>query len=185
MTLSWCDRLASTAAAGFSLTPHFATLDAVRSLSPILDPMVDAFRNPTFSISEGSSGGIAITTRDGFLYHVDHSRVSVAFNHRMKATPVSGGPPIMEMLSTPLPYTELLSEVSSRLVTAARLLPGLSERKIFQVGIVSTTRVAYEDELIDPDETSKERAAAREEYMDGLKAMYPGKSFRAPRKRHS
>ena len=48
----------------------------------------------------------------------------------------------MEMLSKPLPFTELLPEVSERLVTAARLLPNLSERKIFQVGVVSTTRAA-------------------------------------------
>jgi hypothetical protein len=106
--------------------------------------MVDQFRNPTFTLAD-ADGGFTITTRDGYLYHVDHSRVSVAFQHKMKATAVSGGPPVMEMLSTALPFTELLSEVSSRLIAAARLLPNLAERKIFQVGIVSTTRVAFED----------------------------------------
>jgi hypothetical protein len=49
---------------------------------------------------------------------------------------------------------------------------------------VDDVLLAYaKSELIDPDETSKERAEAREKYMDGLKAMYPGKHFRAPRRR--
>jgi 5-methylcytosine-specific restriction endonuclease McrA len=38
-------------------------------------------------------------------------------------------------------------------------------------------------DLIDPDESSDERSAAREEYIKDLKALYPGKSFRAPRGR--
>jgi hypothetical protein len=43
-------------------------------------------------------------------------------------------------------------------------------------------RLSYaKSEMIDPDETSEDRTAAREEYMRDLKAMYPGKPFRAPR----
>jgi hypothetical protein len=38
-------------------------------------------------------------------------------------------------------------------------------------------------DLIDPDESSDERTAAREEYMKGLNALFPNKSFRAPRGR--
>jgi uncharacterized protein (TIGR02646 family) len=44
--------------------------------------------------------------------------------------------------------------------------------------------LAYaKSELIDPDEGSEDRAAAREEYMRDLKALYPGRPFRAPRKK--
>jgi hypothetical protein len=38
-------------------------------------------------------------------------------------------------------------------------------------------------EMIDPDETSAERASARKAYTEGLNAMYPGSAFRAPRRR--
>jgi hypothetical protein len=38
-------------------------------------------------------------------------------------------------------------------------------------------------ELIDPDEKSEERARAREEYMEGQKAIYPGKAFRPGRRK--
>ncbi|MGY4460818.1 hypothetical protein ACVWYI_004778 [Bradyrhizobium sp. LB13.1] len=37
-------------------------------------------------------------------------------------------------------------------------------------------------ELIDPDEASEERKAAREEYIRGLEALYPSKGFRSSRK---
>jgi hypothetical protein len=143
--LSWCDRLASVPTVGFALTPNFAILDAIGSFAPILNPLVDQYRNPTFSMDQPQSGGLSITTKNGFVYSVDHSRFSVSFQHRMKATAVSGGPPTMEMLSEALPFTELLAQVSTRLIEAARLLPKLSERKIFQVGVVSVTRVAVAD----------------------------------------
>jgi hypothetical protein len=130
---------------GFALTPHFAVLDVVGAFAPILDPLVDEFRNPTFTMSDTQQGGLSFTTKDGFVYAADHTRISVMFQHRMRAMPVSGGHPRMEMLSKPLPYTELLVEVSSRLIQAARLLPNLNDRKIFQVGIVTATRVAPED----------------------------------------
>jgi hypothetical protein len=142
--LSWCDRLASTPGVGFQLTPMFVLADIVKAWSPIMDPLVDAFRNPTFTTND-NNGTFTLTTRDGFAYSSDHTRVSCSFVHRMKATAVSGGPPIMEMLSTPRPYTELLPEVSRRLVEATRMLPNVTTRKIFQVGVVSTTRVSISD----------------------------------------
>jgi hypothetical protein len=142
--LSWCDRLASTPSVGFQLTPHFALLDIFSAWSPFFDKMFDQFRNPTFTV-ENVQNAVAITTKDGFHYSADHTRVAVAFVHRLKAKPVSGGLPVLEMLSTPLPYTELLPKVSERLISAARLLPTISERKILQVGVVSTTRAASAD----------------------------------------
>jgi hypothetical protein len=117
---------------------------AIDAFAPILDPMVDQFRNPTFTSSD-QNNAITFTTSNGFNYIIDHSRVGISFQHRLKAYPVSGGPPRMELLSKAAPYTELLPEVSQRLVEAARLLPSINNRKIFQVGVVSLTRVALDD----------------------------------------
>jgi hypothetical protein len=144
VALSWCDRLASTPVVGFQLTPYFAVHDVVRAWAPILDNLVDRFQNPTFTVDDNQKA-LSITTKDGFQYAADHTRMSIQFVHRMKATPVSGGPPIMEMLSKPQPYTGLLADVSARLIEAARLLPNLSNRKILQVGVVSNTRVDLKD----------------------------------------
>jgi hypothetical protein len=71
--LSWCDRLASVPTVGFLLTPYFAVHDVVGSFSPILNPLVDRFRNPTFTLEQPQTGGISVATKDGFLYSVDHS----------------------------------------------------------------------------------------------------------------
>ncbi|MET4199080.1 hypothetical protein ABIA95_003080 [Bradyrhizobium sp. LA8.1] len=110
----------------------------------MLDRMVDQFHKPTFSIAE-NGGLLSFSNRDGFVYQADHLRAAVTFQYHLKAKPVSGGPPIMEMLSTPQPYTEMLPIVSEKLVEATRLLPQVSKRKILQVGIVSVTRAALAD----------------------------------------
>jgi hypothetical protein len=143
MAISWCDRLAATPTIGFQLTPHFDMGSLVENWSTIMDQLVDQFRNPTFVINEGQN--FSFTTKDGFVYSSDQTRVVVAFIHRMRAVPVSGGPPIMEMLSRPLPYTQLLPEVTERMIEAALLLPRISDRKVYQVGVVATTRVDLKD----------------------------------------
>jgi hypothetical protein len=118
----------------------------VDCFSPLLEKLVDQFRNPTFTIiDQPNPNSYAFTTADGFAYGADHTKVSVAFQHRLKAKAISGGPPIMEMLSTPLPFTELLPTVSEKLVAVTRMLPEISMRKAFRVGVVSSTSVALED----------------------------------------
>jgi hypothetical protein len=144
MPLSWCDRLASTPGVGFQLTPHFGLADLVENWSVILNTLVDQFRNPTFTINE-TQNGFSFSTKDGFVYSGDQMRVVVNFAHRMRVVPSSGGPPVMEMLSTPQPYTKLLPLTAERMIEAARLLPHIADRKIFQVGVVSTTRVDLKD----------------------------------------
>ncbi|MGJ4881518.1 hypothetical protein [Bradyrhizobium sp. SZCCHNPS1003] len=143
--MSWCDKLASTPTVGFALTPHFAFGGIVDALSPIMDRMVDRFRNPTFTVNDSQNSALSFTTEDGFTYAVDPARVTVSFQHRLRAKPVSAGLPVMDMVSKPLPYTEMLPSISERLIEAARLLPRVEERKILQVGIVSTTSVSMED----------------------------------------
>jgi hypothetical protein len=158
--------LASTPIVGFQLTPHFALAEIFRAWSPILDKMVDEFRNPTFTFNNDQGSVLSFTTKDGFVYAVDHMKASVSFMHRLQAKAVSGGPPVMEMLSKPLPYTELLAQVSERLIEAARLLPNISDRKIFQVGVVSTTRVDIKD--VPP---------GIERFIDYLKRPWGGKEI--------
>jgi hypothetical protein len=120
-------------------------VNVAENWSPILDKMYDQFRNPTFTLNDIQNAGFSFTTNDGFLYSSDQMRVSVSFVHRMRAVPVSGGPPVMEMLSKALPYTQLLPQVTERMIEAARLLPNISERKILQVGVVSTSQADLKD----------------------------------------
>ncbi|MET4375024.1 hypothetical protein ABIA99_007757 [Bradyrhizobium sp. LB12.1] len=142
--MSWCDRLASTPGVGFQLTPYFASFEVIRAWGPLLNSMVDGFNNPTFTVTE-IQNGYSVTTQDGFIYSADHIRSGVMFAHRLKAKPTSGGPPVMEMLSTPHPFTQLLPEVSSKLIESTRMLPDIASRKISQFGIVSTTRASLDD----------------------------------------
>jgi hypothetical protein len=57
----------------------------------------------------------------------------------MKIKPMSAGPPIAELTSTPLPFSTLISEISNRLIETTLLLPGIGNRKVKWIGIVSTT----------------------------------------------
>jgi hypothetical protein len=144
--LSWCDKLASTPTVGFKLSAHFAPVDTLlHAFSPILDRQTEEDVK-LFNIDPPSTHfSVGITTNDGFKYAVDESRVSVAFSHRVKFRHVSGGPPIMEMLSRPLPFTTLLTDVSTRVVEATLLLPEVKKRTLQRVGVISATPISAED----------------------------------------
>lgn len=143
--MSWCDKLASTPSVGFKLDHHFASGDNIlHALAPILDKWVVDDRQQ-FKIDKHQSFDIGFTTNDGYEYGIDSSKTFVRFIHKMKAKPVSGGPPIMEMLSRPLPYSNLLQEVSERVIEATLLVPGPKNRKLTRVGIMTSTRVAREE----------------------------------------
>src|SRR3978361_5268 len=103
MADSWCDKLASTPTIGIKMMPDVASGDAIiQALAPIFNklPVGD---NMGFQVEQHSPMAVTIMTDDGFRYAVDHARISVTFNHRLKARQVSGGPPVMEMTSKPLP----------------------------------------------------------------------------------
>jgi hypothetical protein len=53
---------------------------------------------------------ISFITHDGFKYSATEAIVSVAFNHRLRYRATSAGPPVMEMLSKPMPFTKLLPD---------------------------------------------------------------------------
>ncbi|MDA0306951.1 MAG: hypothetical protein O3B76_11835, partial [Proteobacteria bacterium] len=98
--MSWCDKLASTPSVGFKLDYHFASGDEIlHALGPILNNWVEGDKSQ-FSILRHESFVVELSTNDGFHYGVEPSKIHVTFTHKMKVKPVSGGPPVMEMLST-------------------------------------------------------------------------------------
>jgi hypothetical protein len=144
--VSWCDKLASTPTVGFGLNAHFAPVDfLLDALSPILDRATEAEAKHFTLEQTNTPFSTVINTNDGFRYSLDESKVSVAFHHRIRYRAVSGGPPTMEMLSRPMPYTTLLSDVCTKLVEATLLLPNAKTRTIRRVGVISTTPIAEGD----------------------------------------
>jgi hypothetical protein len=131
---------------GLTLTNHFAPIDVLLgSLTPILD-RVPEDQTKNISIEQPSTNfSIAFILNDGFRYAANEKQASVAAQHRVRYRQTSGGPPRMEMLSKPLPFTALLPVVSSKLVEMTLLLPKASERQVKRVGVVSSTPIAEED----------------------------------------
>jgi hypothetical protein len=147
MPLTWCDKLASTPAAGFGLEPYLMPSSSIQAaLAPLLNKLVDGDQIQ-FTLNRSSPFGFDFTTNDGFNYGIDHQKVFVEFTHQMKIKPKSAGPPIAELTSTPLPFSTLLPEILRRLIEATLRLPGIGNRKVKWVGIVSTTAL---DESVMP-----------------------------------
>jgi hypothetical protein len=143
---SWCDKLASVPSAGFRLDPHYASSDAILDgLTPTLNPLFQG-EKARFSIGHQASFEVRIDTDEGFQYSIDPIKTAVAFRHRMRARTVSGGPPTMEMISKPLPFTQLLPEVFKRLVSTTLVVPALKDRKVVRVGVISATAIG-EDQM--------------------------------------
>ncbi|UFW91069.1 hypothetical protein BjapCC829_22025 [Bradyrhizobium barranii] len=142
---SWCDKLASVPTVGLALDFHFAGSDTIlTALTHVWDPLVEG-QKARFELEKLEAFTVTINTHDGFKYSVEPSKASVSFNHRMRPKAVSGGAPVMEMLSQPLPFTELLPIVNKKLVEAALALPGAKGRHFRRYGIVSSTPVAEDD----------------------------------------
>lgn len=143
--MSWCDKLASTPAVGLRLDKLYgsgATLLA--AISPIVSQWVDNDK-PAFNIDQQDALGFAVSSFGGYTYALNSEYFSVEFRHRLRLKGHSGGPPTAEMISKPQPYTELLDEVSSRLIEATRLATAGQQRKLRRIGVVSTTQVSRED----------------------------------------
>lgn len=143
--MSWCDKLASTPGAGFKLDQHFASGDVIlHALAPVLDKWVEGDKQ-LFTVHRTEPFSVAFSTDDGYHYGIDSLKTHVTFSHKMKVKPVSGGPPIMEMLSRPLPYSDLLPEVSKRLTEVTLLIPSTKDRTLTRVGIIASTKVADDE----------------------------------------
>lgn len=143
--MSWCDKLAATPTVGIKLTPYFHSSDMfIAALAPLLNKLTTGDRN-LFSVERQESFALVISTDDGFQYAFDPTKFSVTFVHRVRLKPVSAGPPVMEMLSQPAPFTKLLPETARRLVEAASLVPTLASRMLLRVGIIASTNVEEGD----------------------------------------
>lgn len=144
--MSWCDKLASTPTIGLKLNFHYAPPDQMLgALSPIVDAVTVGDTSRISLNQYDLAPAIAFTTHDGFKYSADGWKLSVAFQHMLRTKTISGGPPIMEMLSTPMPFTKLLPRVGEKLKEAALLVDKIKPRTILRIGIVSTTQVAEDD----------------------------------------
>jgi hypothetical protein len=144
--VSWCNKLASVPSVGLFLDWHFGPANTVlQDLAPMLLNGEVEHEKPTFTLAEPDPYTLFVRTRDGFNYSFEPSKVSVGFQHSTKVKHASGAPPIMEMLSKPAPYTDLLDEVIDRVLGAAAIAPANKTRKFNKIGVVSTTRVADDE----------------------------------------
>jgi len=143
--LSWCDKLASTPTVGLFFNKHFASSSTnLDKLTPLLDKWSNG-RIDNFKLTKQDSFGIELTTDNGFNYNIGNEIISVEFAHRMRIKPISGGYPIVEVLSKPEPYTKMLIEVSNRTLEASDLVIDPKTRSLTRIGIVSTTLVNKEE----------------------------------------
>lgn len=146
--MSWCDKLASTPTVGFAFDAHTApSATLLAALAPVFDKWVDGDKLE-FTVDGLEPYAATITSNSGFRYSVNHSQLSVEFIHRLKMRPTSAGPPVAELTSTPMPFTTLLPDVSTRLIEATMLLPEVKTRKLLRVGVVSSTGV--DEDLMPP-----------------------------------
>jgi hypothetical protein len=144
--LSWCDKLASTPTIGFKLNYHYSPPDEILAvLSPVMDAAVRGDKPATNLTQYDLSPAVTFSTHDGFRYSADGFKISVGFEHVLRTKAISGGPPIMEMLSKPMPFTVLLPVVGQKLKEATLLFEEMKRRTIWRIGIISTTRVAEDD----------------------------------------
>jgi hypothetical protein len=148
--LSWCDKLASTPGVGFTFDAHLAPSASILSaLAPVLEKWIEGDNAKLeFVVEKLGPFDLVIGSNSGFQYAATHSKFWIEFVHRMKFRAVTGGPPVAELTSEPLPFTRLLPEISARLIEATMLLPGITERKLKRIGIISTT--ALDDSAMPP-----------------------------------
>ena len=111
---------------------------------PVTAKMVEN-ETQAFNIDHIDPFSFAFTSFDGFHYAFNSSRIFVEYRHRLKYVPQSAGPPTAELVSKPLPYTKLLSQLTERLTAATQLVCGSGHRVLRRAGILSSTAVSQED----------------------------------------
>jgi hypothetical protein len=125
------------------LPSHVPADEILSKLRPILDSLYENDK-PTFSVETVEVFSATITTEQGYKYTFDQDSFAVSFNHRVRAKPTSGGLPVLELLSKAAPYTELLDQVTDRLLEAIDLV-SIKGRLLRRIGIVSVTAVDMSD----------------------------------------
>lgn len=143
--MTWCDKLASTPGVGFQFDPLYVSGDAIlNALHRHLDTWGSADK-PPFSVPSMEAFKVDIQHDNGFLYQFDALRASITFQHRMKLAHTSGGLPRAELISSPQPYSKLLTEAEQKLIDMTLDLPGANTRVVRRIGIISQTHVAFDD----------------------------------------
>lgn len=143
--MSWCNKLASTPAVGIRLDKLYGSgTTLLAAISPIVSQWVDNDKQ-AFTVDQQDTFGFVLSSFSGYTYAFNAEIFSVEFRHRLRLRGHSGGPPTAEMISRPLPYTDLLDEVSSRLLEATRLAVAGQPRKLRRIGIMTTTQVSAEE----------------------------------------
>jgi hypothetical protein len=143
--LSWCDKLASTPSLSVKLDYHFLSSgDILRAISPITDKMIKGDK-ASFRITKQDAFNIDLDDENGYLYAISSSNISVEFRHHYRVRHTSAGPPVVALLTEPLPFTTLLPIVTEKLIETTLLIAQGTQRKITRVGVVATTTVALED----------------------------------------
>lgn len=143
--MTWCDKMASTPAVGLQFESALLSESQIfAALAPIMNRFVRS-EKMDFSVDERAPWALAFTTNDGFKFSVDQHKIAVTFQHRVQFKSVSGGPPTMEMLSQPRPFSELIEQCHSRLIEMNELLKSVRRKNILRVGIVSNTVASLDD----------------------------------------
>ena len=127
------------------MTPHYIGSDAIlNALTPWFDEWATPDKPPISAVRH-ESFAFGFTLDQGFQFAVEPGRTFVDFSHRIKMRTVSGGPPVVEMLSHPLPYTTLLPELHKRLADLTLTIPSPASRTFNRIGIVAKASIAPED----------------------------------------
>lgn len=131
--VSWCDKLASTPTVGFGVEADFASSGSIiDAIAPILKKYVSN-EKLNFSVDRHDTFNFIFSTSHGYQYIIEPMRIAVGFVHKVKTKQVSAGYPIVEMISEPAPYTELLLSACEKLVEATLMLPRATARRISRV----------------------------------------------------
>jgi hypothetical protein len=147
--VSWCDKLASTPGIGLRLDKRYAPIASLlEPLAAVVSRWVDRENDrPAFTVDQPQDlFNSTLTTFDGYQYVVGAEALAVEFKHRMRFRSQSAGPPTAELLSKAAPYTEVLEDVSKRLLEMVELVTAGTPRKLLRIGVVSTT-IVTEDEM--------------------------------------
>jgi hypothetical protein len=112
------------------------------AITPLVSKWVDDKGRQAFTLDQQDAFGFQLTTNDGFGYLVNPEYITVDFKYRLRLQNRSAQPPTLEMMSRPAPYTEVLPEISRRLIEVVKPIIGAIPRTLVGIGVISTTVVS-------------------------------------------
>lgn len=143
--MSWSDKLASTSGLGFALTPHHTSgMGLLDAIAPILD-RAKSREGTGFDVQALDQFNAQIVTNEGYQYAMNPRSVGTEYVYRVHVQNQSGAAPVAKFLSTIIPYSRQLEELTGRLVELAGLMPNASKREIVRLTVMTAASVAPED----------------------------------------